>query len=173
MRKVFDAGFGGVRLSPDLAPSEEALKQAWREWLALYNRLQVLPGTWLLESSGMFHGDYAVLATTATTVGASIASAADPWRPILELALEELHPGLEQLRDGDAPLPDHVGHELASASGEVIAEAELVWETLRLVALAEHQSGMRAAWEAAGWKVIDASEPGWPILVLEKARSEA
>lgn len=172
MDKAFAAGFGGVRLSPDLAASPEALKQAWREWLALYNRVQVLPGAWLLETSGMLHGDYAALAAPAGRPAGPAGPEVDPWLAVAELALVELHPGLGQLREAGAPLPDHVGHELASASGEVVAEGELVWEGQRLVVLAAHQGEMRAAWESAGWVVVDASEPGWPMLVVEKTRRE-
>ena len=172
MGKTFDAGFGGVRLSPDLAGSAEELKQGWREWLALYNRVQVLPNTYLLETAGMLHGDYAALVPVAGAAAAGMASGADPWRPLKELALDELHAGLDALRDADAPLPDHVGYELASASGDVVAEGELAWEGVRLIVLAAHQGDMRAAWEAAGWTVVDADGPGWPGLVLDKTRSE-
>lgn len=174
MGKAFDAGFGGVRLSPDLADSAEALKQGWREWLALYNRVQVLPNTYLLETAGMLHGDCAALVSGAgaAAAAAGVATGADPWHPLKELALDELHAGLDALRDADAPLPDHVGYELASASGDVVAEGELAWDSVRLVVLAKHQGDMRAAWEVAGWTVIDADGPGWPGLVLEKTRGE-
>ena len=174
MGKTFDAGFGGVRLSPDLAGSAQELKQGWREWLALYNRVQVLPNTYLLETAGMLHGDYAALVSGAgaAAAAAGVATGADPWHPLKELALDELHAGLDALRDADAPLPDHVGYELASASGDVVAEGELAWDSVRLVVLAKHQGDMRAAWEVAGWTVIDADGPGWPGLVLEKTRGE-
>ncbi|WPU55888.1 DEAD/DEAH box helicase [Stenotrophomonas acidaminiphila] len=172
MDKTFDAGFGGVRLSPDLAGSAEALKQSWREWLALYNRVQVLPNTYLLETAGMLHGDYVALVSGAGGAAAGVAAGADPWHPLKELALDELHAGLDQLRDAGAALPDHVGYELASASGDVVAEGELAWDGFQLVVLAAHQGDMRAAWEAAGWTVVDADGAGWPGLVLEKTRSE-
>ena len=172
MDKVFADGFGGVRLSPDLAQSPAALKRGWREWLALYNRVQVLPNTWLLETSGMLHGDYSALAPSLGLARATATIAEDPWRPIKALALEELHTGLDQLMKAGAPLPDHVGYELASDSGEVVAEGELVWEDLRLVVLATHQEGMRAVWELAGWTVINASEPAWSMLVLDRTRSD-
>lgn len=175
MGKTFDAGFGGVRLSPDLAGSADELKQGWREWLALYNRVQVLPNTYLLETAGMLHGDYAALVPDvgASAAGVVVAGAgSDPWYPLKQLALDELHAGLDQLRDAGAPLPDHVGYELASSSGDVVAEGELAWEGVRLIVLAAHQGDMRAAWEAAGWTVVDADGPGWPGLVLDKTRRE-
>ncbi len=172
MDKTFDAGYGGVRLSPELADSAEALKQGWREWLALYNRVQVLPNTYLLESSGMLNGDYAGLMPRTGSAAASVEAGGDPWHPLKELALEELHAGLDQLRDAGGLLPDHVGYELASAEGDVIAEGELAWDRYRLVVIATHQDSMRAAWEAAGWMVIDGSRPEWPVSVLETTRSE-
>ena len=172
MDRVFVEGFGGVRLSPELADSVAALKRGWREWLALYNRVQVLPNVLLLETAGMQHGDYAELALGKGAASGSVIAAVDPWHPIKALALDELQAGLDQLSEADAPLPDHVGHELASASGEVVAEAELVWDGWRLVVLAAHQEDMRAAWEAANWMVINASDPGWPMLVRDKTRSD-
>lgn len=172
LQKAFDTGYGAVRLSPDLAGSADELKQAWREWLALYNRVQVLPHTYLLETSGVLHGDYGTLVKANGAFNADKAEDADPWRTTRGLALEELHAGLDQLRNAGAPVPDHVGFELASASGDVTAEAELAWDAWQLVVLASHQAEMRGSWEAAGWTVIDASVPEWPLLVLEQKRSD-
>lgn len=168
LQNKFDAGFGAVRLSPDMAASADALKQAWREWLALYNRVQVLPNNFLLETSGVLHGDYGALARTGIVPSSDGAPAADLWQDMIDLALEELQPGLEQLRTGGMPAPDHVGFELASNSGSVIAEAELAWQGLKLILLAGHQTDLRGPWEAAGWTVIDASVLEWPSLVLER-----
>jgi len=168
LQKNFDVGFGGVRLSPDMAASADVLKQSWRQWLALYNRVQVLPNTFLLETSGVLHGDYAVLAKSSFVPSSDGALADNIWQEMIDSALEELQPGLGQLRSGGMPAPDHVGFELASASGNVIAEAELAWQDLKVILLAEHQVDLRAPWEAAGWTVIDASVPEWPSLVLER-----
>lgn len=175
LQRDFRAGYGAVRLSPGLAASADGLKRAWREWLALYNRCQVLPNTYLLEDSGVQHGDYAMLARPSGTAPIDPSGRADPWHMARESALEELRAGLDQLRSGGVRAPDHVGFELASTTGDVIAEAELGWDEARLVVLASHQTDMRVAWEAAGWRVVDASLPEWPLQVhdvLKEKRSD-
>jgi len=52
------------------------------------------------------------------------------------------------------PAPDAVGVELASTSGDVIAEAELQWEQPHLVVLAPHQADPADACKTAGWQVV-------------------
>jgi hypothetical protein len=58
---LYDAGHGAVVLSPALADAPDALRLAWREWLGLFNELQVLPNRFLMTREGMAHGDYAGL----------------------------------------------------------------------------------------------------------------
>ncbi|NCT69100.1 MAG: DEAD/DEAH box helicase [Rhodanobacteraceae bacterium] len=170
LQRSFADGYGAVRLCPDRAGSADELKLAWRSWLALYNRLQVLPSTYLLEASGMLHGDYGLLVPAAGAGDAAQPANGDPWPDVMGAALSELQPGLAALRDAGAPAPDHVGFELAAPSGEVMAEAELAWEGARVVVLAEHQIDLRGPWEAEGWMVIDARQPEWPLRVLEQTK---
>jgi hypothetical protein len=168
----FEEGFGAVRLSPELAASSDALKRAWREWLALYNQLQVLPSMYLLEASGVQHGDYGAL-------GARSGAATPPdsngpaWQQALSLALGEFQPGMLRLQQAGTPAPDEVGFELGTDGGGVLAEAELAWLERRLVVLAEHQLGMAEIWKTAGWIVVDGCKPDWAERVLEQEQELA
>ena len=100
---------------------------------------------------------------------AAAASTAGPdlWAYVMAGALIEMRDGLIFLRDGGYSMPDHIGFELASLQGEVIAEAELVWSSSRVVVLIEHQEDQRAAWEAAGWRVVLADDEAWASRVAE------
>ena len=51
------------------------------------------------------------------------------------------------------PPPDEVGYEL-DMSGEVIAEAELVWVQRRLLLLMPAQKNSLLIWQKNGWQVI-------------------
>ena len=173
MSRRFGTGYGAVRLQVDMAESQDALKESWREWLALYNCLQVLPNTYLMEGNGVLHGDYSGLGKVGSGfVGPQLISEADPWQSILPAALSDLHAGIALLRDAGLPAPDQVGFELAASSGEVLAEAELVWESAQVVVLAEHQSEQRAAWENEGWQVILANQEHWSDRVMDLIKEE-
>jgi hypothetical protein len=170
----FESGYGAVRLSENSGESQEALKLAWREWLALFNRLQVLPNTFLLEETGVLHGDYAALGPAPGLLAAGeVNRDADPWLSVFPEVLSELHPGLLALRDAGLLAPDHVGFELPSAAGDVIAEAELAWEASRIVVLADHQTAQKPAWEAGGWQVVQADQEQWPMLVIEMIKESS
>lgn len=168
----FASGYGAVELRPERAASAEDLKRAWREWLALYNLLQVLPNAYLIEASGLEHGDYAALAGMPAATDGAGGAEPGPWDATLADALPEMREGLAELHEAGSAAPDHVGFELASAGGEVLAEAELAWEGARLVVLTAEQADMRAAWEAAGWEAVDGSAADWPRQVLERGRIE-
>lgn len=161
---TFESGFGAVHLSPSRAQSEDELKRSWREWLALYNQMQVLPSMWMLEDDGIAHGDYSALVGSAA---AAFTAAPDPWADVMAGALTEMRDGLIFLRDGGYSMPDHIGFELASPQGEVIAEAELVWNSAHVVVLIEHQEDQHVLWETAGWRVVLADDEAWASRVAE------
>ena len=170
MRGDFSAGFGAITLAPAQAPTPEALKASWREWLELFNELQVLPGTFLMEQVGIEHGDYGGLAPAA--VSSSVPVPADEtdgearaWDVAIGQAVGEMHEGMRALAARGVPAPDAVGVELASTSGGVIAEAELQWEQPHLVVLAPHQAEQVEACKAAGWQVVLAVDSGWADTV--------
>ena len=166
-------GFAGVLLDPGRAADVAALKTDWREWLALYNWLQVLPNAYLLEASGLLHGDYASLGGVpkgAPSPDTANVAADDDWRTALASVLDELRAGLLQLKALGVSPPDGLGFELAAASGKVIAEAELAWSSHRLVVLAVHQVDQASSWLAEDWKVITTDLTEWPEAVAAQIK---
>jgi DEAD/DEAH box helicase domain-containing protein len=159
----FDSGCGALVLEPEIAADGEQLKRSWREWLALFNELQVLPGTFLVTREGMTHGDYVGLVPARGT-GVPVEPTADDhalWEDCIARALSEFEVPLRSLAGRGVPPPDVVGAEVADASGAVVAEAELQWDLPRLLVLAPHQEEGAEAARAAGWRVVMASEVGW------------
>lgn len=162
----YDAGYGGVLLTSGAAPDPEELRAGWRQWLGLFNELQVLPNTFLMTRDGIEHGDYAGLARTASD-SEPVARVARDWELRIEEAIEDVREGLRDLAQRGLPPPDTVGAELEE-NGIVTAEAELQWLEARLVVLATHQADMAAVWNEAGWQcVVVVSGQAWVAEVVE------
>lgn len=148
----------GVLMLDDLAAEDEAtLHTAWRQWLALYNTQQVLPGMLMTTSSGLDARDYEALDTNATSVTsvppAMPAEIQAVWESVLSQVFGPLQAGLRVLATASAPPPE-VGMELDDARGQVVAESELVWADARVVVLRADQEDFQTAWSGAGWTVI-------------------
>lgn len=167
------AGCGGVLLEPALAPDPDALKQAWRQWLALYNALQLLPRTFLIEVSGLDHGDYLSMTALPPRADRPLPSATGEdtaWDVALGAVIGELSEGLGRLRNFGVPAPDVIGLEAATDSGRVSLEAELAWTRIRLVVLACHQLEQSDAWIGERWNVVGADSDDWPERVTSRMR---
>lgn len=150
----------GVVVLDELAASdEEALHQAWRRWLQLFNSAQCLPGMLLTTTSGLDAHDYNGLtivsagAETAPAKAGDHASLQQAWLETLGQVLSELKPGLTELAHAGAPIPE-VGLELADDKGRVTADAEIAWPPAKLVLLRSDQGDMTEIWSKAGWKVV-------------------
>jgi hypothetical protein len=57
-----------------------------------------------------------------------------------------------------------VGYELTDSSGVVIAEAEMVWEELRIAYLLSHQEGGKSFFLKNDWIVLTSEENIAPEL---------
>lgn len=165
-----EAGFGAVWLQPQLATDELHLKAAWRQWLAAFNRLQVLPNMFLVDDAGVQHGDYAAMASAARV---QTAEAFDPsWEAAIQSALAVVQPGLRQLQASGAPLPEDIGFELAM-DGVVVAEAELAWNALHIAVLLGEQADHCDVWRSAGWSVVLADKAEWAQTVANLIKEQS
>src|SRR5262249_45780094 len=145
VKREYGAGHGAVILEPEFADDPETLRRAWREWLELFNELQVLPNTFLMTRDGISHGDYVGLMQVSAPVTPEVVHDDQKWQHAMTHALDELRDGLRALAARGVPPPDAVGVEL-ERDGVVDGEAELQWERPRLVVLAPHQADIGAAW---------------------------
>jgi len=156
---------GLVALDDVAELTEEALHLQWRQWLALFNTLQFLPGMQMATMSGIDGGDCNSMVPPVPQSGAGAVSGdqvawSQGWIDALRLVLEALGPGMKHLAAQGLSAPV-VGHELADEHGDVIAEAELAWPNVALVVLTAGQADMATIWAAAGWRVMvldDASQ---------------
>jgi DEAD/DEAH box helicase domain-containing protein len=165
----YDAGYGAVVLAPEVAREPEELRMAWREWLGLFNELQVLPNTFLMTRDGIAHGDYVGLCPSQIAMSAEFTGGAQAdasWQARIGEAIEDVRDGLRSLAARGAPPPDAAGVELEH-HGVVQAEAELQWSEDRLVLLAAHQLEGAALWTEAGWQVVPVSDADWVRKLAE------
>jgi DEAD/DEAH box helicase domain-containing protein len=154
----------GVVLLDDVEFEDaETLHLNWRKWLALYNQQQMLPGMLIATRTAMDAGDCAGWTTVpqaATWPGVASADQqmlAKDWADAIDQTLEQYRPGLRELAALQALLP-LIGHELANARNQVVAEAEMAWPDKRLVLLTAEQEDMADTWSEAGWTVLQLSE---------------
>jgi DEAD/DEAH box helicase domain-containing protein len=156
----------GLLVHDDESAAEDVeLNTRWRRWLALFNTLQTVPGMVLATQKGLKGADYEVCAPTASKQPPSPGAAGSvAWQAAIEQAVGGVQAGMRTLADMDAPPPDHVGFEIASDAGEVIAEAELAWVVGNIVLLHPEQSDYEPVWREDGWSVVLA-EGEWQAKV--------
>ena len=165
------AGHGAVWLQSQCAKDDVELRAAWRQWLAAFNRLQVLPNMFLVEDAGLQHGDYAAMGAAASRGQAT--GPRDPsWEAAIESALAVVRPGLQQLQAAGAPVPSDVGFEL-EVDGMVVAEAELAWTAYRVAVLLGQQAEQADVWRNAGWSTVPADTAEWEKVVRELIKEQS
>ncbi|MFZ9938181.1 MAG: Zn-binding domain-containing protein, partial [Luteolibacter sp.] len=165
---------GFLILDPAAAETEPDQHRAWRRWLWMFNTLQHLPGVFLATREGLLDADHSAITPVESAKPASgggQAAEAAGWAEALDQAMEFLLPGLQELHNAGAPVPDAVGFELED-DGEVVAECELVWTSRKVVLLLDHHADSEAAWTSRGWQTVKAS-PGWPALLLNQLNESA
>lgn len=83
----------------------------------------------------------------------------DKWTEINKLISPQCKKYLNMLMQNDVPAPTTVGSELMGPDGDVIAEAELAWENLKVVFLRKDQKEFKKIWESKKWTVITEDTP--------------
>lgn len=148
----------------DTVPPDDEQQRNWRQWLALFNTFQFIPGCLLTTHRGIEAADYATLAPAVSRKAASEkgfhASSELALQALLQIAMKTVHEGLITLASRGLLLPDEVGYELPDDNGDIVAEAELAWREAMIVLLLEHQSDYEMVWNQLGWKVVLES-PVW------------
>jgi DEAD/DEAH box helicase domain-containing protein len=140
----------------------------WRRWLWLFNIYQMLPGVFLATQAGLENRDYSeitVITGVSKLSGGNGVANASAWERVIEEAMDDLRDGLNTLSGEGFPPPDAVGYELEEA-GNVVAEAELVWEKQQIVLLMPAHGDSEPIWISKGWKAVMA-EGEWPKRVAD------
>ena len=138
----------------DAQPEHTDFQRQWNDTLRFYNLAQFLPGAWWTTERGTAHGVYP---ECPDFVDADFVDEAldDTWAEAISLADAALRPVLLALAKEGHPPPE-VGFEFQDESGEVISEAELVWEVKKVAVLPGEVDG--GAFLKTGWQVFDVGE---------------
>ena len=176
----------GVVLIDDVNHTDsKQLRLDWRRWLQLFNTLQTLRGFRMGSLSGLQAQDLNALVdadfhlkTLGPTQPNQVALAQE-WQEVLTQCMSVLSPGLRSLAAANIT-PPWVGHELADAKGQVVADAELAWPTALLVVLRSDQDDLAPVWQKAGWRVELLDQDGariqthdWHAVVLDKLGNQS
>ena len=146
---------------PEVAAAKD-FKKAWNGFLRLHNLLQFLPDSLFVTTQGLADADYQVLefARRPGPAPTSAASGDQALEELAELANEgllepDLVPVLRLLAaEGVAlPPPDLIPSELCGPNGDIIAAAELAWESQRVAFVYLDDKESTQVFAAEGWQV--------------------
>ena len=145
-----DGILGSFRLFDETASGDRAeWKRSWRRFLQWFNILQFAGPLEFVSTSGLRDGIY----------GSMLLQDMPPTPPSQEIQWIDasLHSLFRNLEAAGKALPVS-GFELTADDGEVIATAELAWESSSLAILLEAEWEERAKFETRGWKVYRATD---------------
>jgi len=135
-------------------------QSGWNGFLRLYNFYQFLPYAYFVTSEGNKARAYDTLTLFKEPedrmTGAEEA-AADNWDAVSKMTDDIFHGLLTLLRDKGWPVPE-AGYELEGDNGEILACAELGWESLKIAFLTDREIEYQHQFEALGWKTALISE---------------
>jgi DEAD/DEAH box helicase domain-containing protein len=154
----------------------------WRQWLHLCNSQQVLPGMWMATNSLLqsgICGGWLSRAISASFGDKSLDSkVTEAWKQVVEETLEPLKDAIRTLAERQVPAP-LVGHELANAGGEVVADAEFAWTKEKVAVLTPEQKDLADQWQQQGWRVFILDDDlqsiehrSWPEVIVDALNSE-
>lgn len=149
-------------------------EDSWRSFLQAWNLLQFHDGLSVVSSELVSAAEYAPkaepeLAVTAAEPATGPATEDRALTEQLEFASEAAAPLIRAVFEAGLTLPEN-GYELASASGRVVAEADLAWPEYRIAVLTEAQAEDREVFEERGWRVF--MHPIEAVAILEAVRAE-
>ncbi len=144
-------------LSDEHEKRTDKYEQEWNGLWQFYNVMQFLDHFIAVSSAGIASTDYYDLPVPAVPVEESEGEDMSGWDMLKELLFTEEDQLFVQLaKEAGIPVPDEddIGYEIEGESGEVIAEAEIVWPEQRIAFLTEDQMDQKDKVEDSGWKVI-------------------
>ena len=133
-------------------------EQEWSGFWQFFNVMQFSRGFVAVSRSGLDNHAYDALPygqnETAAEDNKPMVTAED-WAQIREMLFDEEAVKMADLLEGRGmAAPEEAGYELASESGEVIAEIELVWISRKIGYMTEAQIPDRDKAEKAGWRIF-------------------
>jgi hypothetical protein len=152
---------------------EGDFKDAWLALLQVYNIFQFLPKTGFTTLAGVEQGIYESIDFKFAQTGYVTEPGDDSKDVELDVLLsetfDEFEAGLRKIRGLNLPLPVACYELMDESSGEIIAEAELVWSEQRVVAMLSEQLEFLHTFTERGWDVIPLdTNDQWTDIVISK-----
>ncbi|MDR0549717.1 MAG: DEAD/DEAH box helicase [Deltaproteobacteria bacterium] len=137
----------------DSTPNFEA---EWNGFWHFFNLAQFLPNFVAVSRKGLTKSIYHSLAfPVEETPPLDSPVANEEWTSVLGLVVDSVKDEARRIMAFGAPAPSSVGFELESVdTGQIVAEAELVWEEPKVAFLLEDQLIFRATFERQGFLVL-------------------
>jgi DEAD/DEAH box helicase domain-containing protein len=141
-----------VRLMDDCAlEAGVAWKPSWIEFLRTSNIMQFARGAACITSCGLRDGLYGGLLDAADDRHVTLPSAVELLiQDVLEQDAQRIVVAAEE---AGRALPE-AGYEVADASGEIVAIAELAWPGPKVCVLTNQQAESEAALRKLGWTIF-------------------
>jgi DEAD/DEAH box helicase domain-containing protein len=152
--KNSENGFFAVHLQDN--DTRATFEREWIGFLRLYNLMQFLPMGFCFTSTGLSKGIYdKLLIDKANKRGEKTTDILfdDEWKELKNLVSKAFQSLIDELVKENIAVPE-VGYELQSDDGAIIAEAELAWESKKLVVLSQEQSCYTELFVNQGWKAF-------------------
>ncbi|MBU1737088.1 MAG: DEAD/DEAH box helicase [Proteobacteria bacterium] len=141
--------------------AKPGFQAAWNGFLRLFNFYQFLPCSYFVTTSGVKSKVYEGLKLyeegTPVVVPASSGPGEEVWNEVKELTDETLHGLISYLKENGWPVPE-AGYELVGSGGVITATAEIAWEDLKLVLLADDELEYGEQFALVGWKTLSLDE---------------
>ena len=134
----------------------EKYEAEWNGMLQFMNVMQFNPKFIAVTSSGLEDMIYMPLASVAAAAS-GVMDVEDDWNDVYEMIYDDQAKQIaHQMKDIGIPKPTGYGEDILGPSEEVIGNAEMLWNDMKIAYLTEEQLPDRAALESAGWKIITA-----------------
>lgn len=130
----------------------------WNSFLRLLNLYQFLPGcVSVAASSSDFPQDIKALLAASIDHGEVFSGISPDWEEVFDLVDPSLSALLARLRDSGAATPE-IGVDIASDTGRVVAQAEIIWKDSAQVILLDREMKNSTVLENMGFAVHSISE---------------
>ncbi len=143
---------------------EEGFVKSWRQFWLLTNLFQFLPGFIPLTTEYIRHFTPASRPSEAPPVEADIST---DWQEALEFAASACESLLKAALTAGLTSPV-AGYELLGDTGQILAEAELAWETQKVAVFLAGYEAESKLFEAKGWQVFQVNEAGSVIAAINE-----
>lgn len=151
---------------------DRAFEASWNAFWSFANMMQFLPVFAAVTTQGIHTSIYGSLSTMSradSQLSDRPSEPSEPWQDTYDQLFDDLARLVAQELEGLGSVPpSSVGFELTNEKGAIIGEAEMAWESQKVVWLLPGQDGNRSVFEARGWKVYVGDEiPNIEILKQE------